>query len=78
MPTQPQPDRFCVCRPAPPLASFVERLWHWEGVPPAHAKDRLMPSGGASLVINLAEEEVRSYTGANDELVQRSPTARRC
>mgnify|MGYP000007955781 CR=1 FL=1 len=34
-----------------------------------------MPSGSASLIINLAEDEVRDYTGANDELVQRYPGA---
>lgn len=75
MPTQLQPDRFCAYRPAPPLDQFVEQLWYWEGIPPAHAKDRLMPSGSASLVINLAEDEIRDYTGANGEFVHRYPGA---
>lgn len=69
------PDIFCIHRPAPPLDRFVETLWYWEGTPPAHAKDRLMPTGSASLIINLAEDEVRSYEGANDELLQRYPGA---
>ena len=48
----------------PPLDRFVEQLWYWEGAPPAHAKDRLLPTGSASLIINLAEDEIRNYSGA--------------
>jgi AraC-like DNA-binding protein len=70
-----QPDLHCSYRPAPPLDRFVERLWYWEGTPPSHAKDRLMPTGGASLVINLAEDEIRSYSGPDDSIVSRHPGA---
>ena len=65
----------CSYRPAPPLDRFIERLWYWEGAPPAHAKDRLMPTGAGSLIINLAEDEIRSYHGPNDSALQRLPGA---
>ncbi|MGH8239244.1 MAG: hypothetical protein ACREXP_19800 [Steroidobacteraceae bacterium] len=38
-----QPVLYCTHRPGPPLDRFVEQLWYWEGVPLAHAKDRLLP-----------------------------------
>jgi AraC-like DNA-binding protein len=70
-----QPDIHLSYRPAPPLDRFVEQLWYWHGTPPGHAKDRLMPNGCASLIINLAEDEIRDYTGSNDDDVQRYPGA---
>jgi hypothetical protein len=54
-----QPTIYCSYRPRPPLECFVEQLWYWEGPPPSHAKDRLLPTGTATLIINLAEDEVR-------------------
>lgn len=70
-----QPDLHCSYRPAPPLERFVEQLWYWEGTPPPHAKDRLMPTGAASLIINLAEDQVRSYGGPDDSIVSLHPGA---
>jgi len=70
-----QPEIHCSYRPAPPLNRFVEQLWYWEGVPPSHLKDRLLPDGSVSLIINLAEDEIRAYTGANDDEVRRYPGA---
>src|SRR5262245_63031555 len=70
-----QPDIFCSYRPAPPLDRFVDRLWYWQGAPPQHAKDRIMPTGCASLIINLAEDEIRDYTGRDDAEVHRYPGA---
>ena len=75
MASQPEPTLFCVHRPAAPLDRFIERLWYWEGEPPAHAKDRLLPSGSASLVINLKEDEIRNYSGADDDQLERYPGA---
>jgi AraC-like DNA-binding protein len=66
-----QPTLFYTHRPAPPLDRFVEQMWYWEGPAPAHAKDRLLPTGSASLVINLAEDEIRDYQGAHDDLLHR-------
>jgi AraC-like DNA-binding protein len=75
MATSPQPTLFYMHRPAAPLDRFVERLWYWEGEPPAHARDRLLPSGSASLIINLAEDEIRNYAGRDDDQLERFPGA---
>src|SRR5215472_14434103 len=47
--------------PAPPLSRFVELLWYYEEPPKPHAKERLMPDGCVSFIINLAEDETRLY-----------------
>lgn len=70
-----RPLLYCTHRPGPPLDRFVEQLWYWEGLPPAHAKDRLMPRGTCGLMINLAEDETRIYGGAGDAALQRLPGA---
>lgn len=62
-------------QPGPPLDRFVEQIWYWDGLPGPHAKDRLLPSGAASLIINLEEDEVRDYSGENDDVVERFPGA---
>ncbi|HUL16005.1 MAG TPA: helix-turn-helix domain-containing protein [Terriglobales bacterium] len=48
-------------RPGPPLSRFIEQLWYYQNEPTSHSKERLMPDGCASLVINLAEEAIRVY-----------------
>src|SRR5215469_200418 len=48
-------------KPAPPLSRFVELLWFYQDAPKPHSKERLMPDGCVSLVINLAEDETRIY-----------------
>ena len=70
-----QPFIHLTCRPAPPLAQFVEQLWYWDGPQAAHARDRILPSGCASLIINLAEDEVRDYVGPLQTKVERHPGA---
>ena len=47
--------------PEPPLSRFVEMLWFYENDPQPHRKERLMPDGCVSLVINLQEDETRLY-----------------
>ncbi|MFP5228642.1 MAG: DUF6597 domain-containing transcriptional factor [Acidobacteriota bacterium] len=47
--------------PAPPLASLVRCFWYWETAPLPHARERLMPSGEASIVFNLRDDEMRLY-----------------
>ncbi|HKA56319.1 MAG TPA: AraC family transcriptional regulator [Candidatus Binatia bacterium] len=39
--------------PPPPLADFVELLWLYEGAAPAHARERLLPTGTTELVVPL-------------------------
>jgi AraC-like DNA-binding protein len=73
-----RPALYCTRRPGPPLDRFVERLWYWECSPLAHMKDRMMPDGSCGLVINLYEDETRSYSGAADDVVERYPGAVLC
>ena len=48
-------------KPGPPLSRFVELLWYYEHPPRLHHKERLMPDGCISLIINLVEDETRLY-----------------
>jgi AraC-like DNA-binding protein len=73
-----RPTLYCTRRPGPPLDRFVERLWYWESEPLAHMKDRMMPDGSCGLVINLHEDETRSYSGAADDVIERYPGAVLC
>ena len=40
--------------PAPPLASYVEALWYYDGYQTAHHKERVLPNGRFQIVIDLA------------------------
>ncbi len=64
------PTIFCRYRPPPPLDRYIDHLWYWEGVAPTHGRDRILPDGSCSIVINLAEDEIRNYSGARDECVE--------
>jgi len=48
-------------KPGPPLSRFVELLWYYENAPQPHQKERLMPDGCTTLIINLLEDEIRLY-----------------
>lgn len=41
-------------RPGPPLASYVEALWYYDGGQAAHHKERVLPNGRFQIVIDLA------------------------
>ena len=58
-------------RPGEPLSRFVELLWYYQNEPTAHSKERLMPDGCASLVINLAEDTIRLYNAEDTRKVTR-------
>ena len=52
-------------QPAAPLVPFVAALWHFEagdGELP-HARERILPTGAMQLLVNLHEDELRSYHG---------------
>jgi AraC-like DNA-binding protein len=66
-----EPALYYVHRPAAPLDRFIENLWYWEAPAPPHARHRIIPHGAGSLIVNLAQDEVRNYTGANDDVVER-------
>lgn len=45
--------------PRAPLSFFVAKFWHYEQYVVAHAWERIMPSCGTGLLINLEEDELR-------------------
>lgn len=45
--------------PAPPLSQFVRLLWYYDGFVPPHSKERLLPDGSLSLVVNLHQDRIR-------------------
>ena len=47
--------------PAPPLASVIEAIWDWDMPADALRYERILPSPGAGLIINLLEDETRVY-----------------
>jgi AraC-like DNA-binding protein len=46
--------------PAPPLSPFIDRFWLCADTPP-HARERILPSGTIELVVNLRDDEIRTY-----------------
>lgn len=60
--------------PQPPLSSFVDLFWFYDGYSPGpHKKERLMPDGSIELVINLKENQARIYDGENLDKCERLP-----
>jgi AraC-like DNA-binding protein len=55
--------QYSIHRPRPPLSGLVEYLWALHDAP-AHARERIVPSGTIELVINLDEDELRIYDPA--------------
>jgi AraC-like DNA-binding protein len=54
--------RYDVRRPSAALAPFVESIWSFAGEL-AHARERILPHGRMQLLVNLHEDELRSYHG---------------
>jgi hypothetical protein len=46
--------------PVAPLSAHVEYLWLISDAP-AHARERILPTGTLELVFNLHDEEIRIY-----------------
>ncbi len=67
--------QFCTRRPVPPLAPFVEILWSWQSFHQPHRLERLLPDGSMQLVVNLAEDETRTYDPDELTSVRRLPGA---
>lgn len=44
-----------------PLSIFVEGLWIYQGTLPSHTKERRLPDGSVSLIINLRDDQMRLY-----------------
>ena len=60
-------------RPPAPLSAHVDLFWYYAGFVRGHAKERLLPTGTIELVINLHEDEVRTYDPDNLERCIRHP-----
>ena len=48
--------------PRAELADFVEKLWLSEAPLQPHDRERVLPDGSMTLVVNLADDEVRHYS----------------
>src|SRR5690349_9821974 len=55
--------QYSIHRPRSPLNGPVDYLWALNDAP-AHARERIVPSGTMELVINLDEDELRIYDPA--------------
>ncbi len=55
----------CRYTPPSPLAAFVRCFWYWQGIPQPHLKERLLPTGEASIIFNLRDEPFRIYDAEN-------------
>lgn len=60
-------------RPPAPLSAYVDLFWYYTGFARGHAKERLLPTGTTELVINLHEDEVRTYDPDHLERCIRHP-----
>ncbi len=63
---------------APPrrsrLAPYVSSIGYYESALPA-GRDRVLPGGGTGLMVNLHEDELRTYHGPGATRVRRAPGA---
>lgn len=51
--------------PSPPLDRFIERIWYCSDAP-LHASERVLSGGGTlDIVVNLADEAIRTYDPAD-------------
>jgi methylphosphotriester-DNA--protein-cysteine methyltransferase len=64
--------------PGPPLATFVDVVWVYEGPPLPHARERLMPDGSVELVVALRDEVVAVFDRRNLAEPLRFPAAVVC
>lgn len=54
-----------------PLSIFVESFWLYQGTIPPHTKERRLPDGSISLVINLRDDLIRLYDQRHPDQFQR-------
>jgi AraC-like DNA-binding protein len=64
-----------VVTPAPPLNALVSRLWDWDMPPATHHYERVLPTPGAALIINLHENETRVYSDDAERRCLRAPAS---
>ncbi len=56
--------------PAPPLNASIDTIWYCHNTPGPHTLQRVLPSGGAQLIVNLKEDETRAYHIVGGRLCQ--------
>jgi len=56
---------------SPALAPFVESLWYFRCDDFAHERERILPTGNMQLLVNLYEDELRTYRGEDFSQVRR-------
>jgi AraC-like DNA-binding protein len=64
--------RYSSHQPAWPLGDFIQNFWHCANVP-SDTLVRVLPSGTIELVVNLSEDEVRTYDSARPDRYRRFP-----
>jgi AraC-like DNA-binding protein len=52
--------------PQPPLSTFVELFWSFEGYQPPHVRERVLPTGTTTLILRLDQATTNLY-GAHSE-----------
>lgn len=52
-------------RPSRPLDAFIESIWLCRNEPRPHALERVLPTGAAQLIVNLTNDETRTYDPVN-------------
>lgn len=57
--------------PPAPLSAFVKCFWYWEGTPPPHTQERLMPTGDVAIIFNLRDDAIRTYDWQNPNRSER-------
>ncbi|WP_437965032.1 AraC family transcriptional regulator [Sorangium sp. So ce260] len=60
-----RPMDFVTHTPSPPLARFVGQLWYYAAPELPDLLERVLPTGSMSLLINLAQDELRWYDPAS-------------
>lgn len=59
--------------PAPPLDQAIAHLWYCRSAPRPFAYERVLPTGAAQLIVNLVEDETRTYeVGAGGQPIERT------
>jgi AraC-like DNA-binding protein len=71
----PPMPRIYLRRPAGALAPFVDSIWYFESASFAHERERILPTGAMQLLVNLEEDELRTYHGPRYADVRRLPGA---
>jgi AraC-like DNA-binding protein len=47
--------------PAGLLSEFVDCFWYWQGAPLTHTRERLLPNGECSIIVNLRDDAICVY-----------------